>query len=34
MALSYTHTLTAGQPENIGHVQQNFTDAKTWADNA
>lgn len=29
MAFPYTYTLTAGQPENIGHVQQNFTDVGT-----
>ena len=29
--LSLTYTLTAGQPENVNHVQQNFADIRTWA---
>lgn len=27
--LAYTNTLTAGQPENVSQVQQNFVDART-----
>lgn len=27
--LTYTHTLVAGTPENVNHVQQNFVDART-----
>lgn len=29
--LTVTNTLTAGTPENVGDVQENFTDVVTWA---
>ena len=29
--LNLTYTLAAGAVENINHVQQNFTDVRTWA---
>lgn len=29
--LTLTNTLTAGTPENVNQVQQNFTDVTTWA---